>query len=99
MTTTYYFEIPSAFVKSAESDQQEQHFQYYYLPENYRRFKISLLSNRIWEESTRGVWYVKHRAMPVADAKVDVEEFMSIKLKAQNGCGLMYANLSPAIFS
>lgn len=49
---------------------------------NTSRRWIYYISDRVWAQNVEGIRYTKHRLVNLNTAKVDMEEFMWIKLKS-----------------
>jgi len=74
----YYYEI-----YNTETRENDYYAEYNMPSERLMNFKLLLQSSRAWQEDKEfGVKYRKHR--PNYDAKVDMDEFLCIKLKAKH---------------
>lgn len=45
--------------------------------------RLMYSAERIWQEDSTGVKFIKHRSVYLKDAVVDMKEFMWIKLRAE----------------
>ena len=77
----YYYEI-----YNTETRENDYYAEYNRYSERFMCFKLLLQSSRVWQEDREfGVKYRKNRNN--YDAKVDMDEFLCIKLKAKHTPG------------
>jgi hypothetical protein len=51
---------------------------------NTLRQRIYYIADRVWAQNDEGIRYTKHRLENLNTAKVDIEEFMWVKLKSKS---------------
>ena len=74
----FYYELADYIAKEYFDD-----YRYYTSPHKWVRRSLMYQSTRVWLENNGEVTYLKNRYESPESAKVDMKEFMWIKLKAK----------------